>query len=80
MAFLEEPTLVEPQVAEPEFLRPKVATSTQVKAKLNSTAPIIDSAALARKIAASTQESEYYRKFQPDYKIQNVLFGEPCTT
>jgi hypothetical protein len=80
MAFPVEPTVVEPLVCEPELLRSKGATSTQVEFKLESAASIPDSAALANKIAASTQESEYYRKFQPDYKVQQVLFGEPCTT
>lgn len=79
MAFPVQPTAVEPLVAEPELSRSKVAASTQEKAELDSTAPIPDSAALAKKIAASTQESEYYLNFQPDYKVQQVLFGEPCT-
>lgn len=81
MAISVEPTAVRMHAAEDTLPKSKVAHISKAGAEENSAAMgvlLADSEALAKKIVGATQHSEYYRKYQPDYKIQNTLFGEPC--
>jgi hypothetical protein len=81
MAIPVEPTAIGTHVAEPTLSKYKVADTGKAGAEKNPAAMSVlpaDSKALAKRIVGATQHSEYYRNYQPDYKIQNTLLGEPC--
>lgn len=56
----------------------KVVPTQWTKQPESSNGFVDDSELIAKAISGSTQRTEYYRNYKPDYEIKTSLLGDPC--